>query len=106
MTDWAAEAARLHAAFADPILYTGSGLVEESITGTKCDQSGDAFQGAGATIRHVWFEVQMADFPNAPGKGDRIVHTDRMTGATTEWEVIDRVDRADIGAWELTVEEA
>lgn len=104
MTDWAAQAQGIHAAFADPITYDGAGLSAEPISATKCDSAGEAYQGLGATLRHIWFEVRKADLPQEPGR-DTIIHTDRMTGVTTTWTVIDKVSRDDIGAWELTVEE-
>ena len=104
MIDWAAQAQGIHAAFADPIVYDGAGLVGATISGTKCDASGETYQGAGDTLRHTWFEVRKKDLPQEPGR-DTITHTDRMTGVTTAWTVIDKVSRDDIGAWELTVEE-
>lgn len=103
MSEFSDAAADLHAAFADPILYTGAGLNGASITGTKYDVAGAAFQGDGETARHVWFEIQQHDLPQEPGR-DKIVHLDPMTGQTTVWRVTDKKRRDDIGAWDLTVE--
>ena len=106
MTDWAGSATDIHRAFADPIIYTGAGLDNAAITGTKCNEAAGSFQGAGATARHIWFEVRKVDLPEEPGLRDTIVHTDPMTGKTTTWGVIDVASRDDIGAWELSVETA
>lgn len=106
MTAFSDAAADLCRAFADPILYTGAGLTGAGITAIKYDVAADAFQGAGATARHVWFEVPRALLPGQPVKGDSIVHIDPMTGLTTAWRVIERKQRDDIGAWDLTVEKA
>lgn len=106
MSIWTTAASGIHAAAADPIIYTGAGLDGAGITGTKYDVPADAFQGAGSTARRVWFEVRQGDLPQAPGKKNSIRHTDQMTGATTLWSVIDITRRDDIGAWDLTVEKA
>lgn len=104
MTDWATAAASIHAAFADPILYSGGVLSDEPLTAVKSDVPADGFQGAGSTARHVSFEIRKADLPVQPGKGHVIEHTDPMTGITGRWSVIERVSRDDVGSWELTVE--
>lgn len=104
MSIWTAAARRIHASAADPVLYTGAGLDSAAITGTKYDVAADAFRGAGSTARRVWFEIQQSDLPQAPAKRNIIRHTDPMTGATTNWAVIDIARRDDIGAWDLTVE--
>lgn len=106
MNEFSDAAADLHSAYADPIIYTGAGLDGATITGTKYDVVADTFQGAGSTARRVWFEVQQGDLPQAPAKRNAIQHTDPMTGATTNWAVIDIARRDDIGAFDLTVEKA
>ncbi len=106
MSDWAKAAADIHAAFADPVIYTGAGLDGATIAAIKHDDAAAAFPGGGSTARHVWFEVRQAHLPDRPGKGNLIVHADPMTGETTRWSVIDRKRRDDIGGWDLTVEKA
>lgn len=95
-----ADLAAIHAAFADPVIYTGAGLSAAPITAVFSDVPADAFLGAGASARHISFELRASDLPSAPGKGDLIVHD----GVT--WSVIDIVRRRDIAAWSLSVEKA
>lgn len=95
-----ADLAAIHAAFADPVIYTGAGLSAAPITAIISDVSADAFLGAGASARHISFEVQESDLPSPPGKGDLIVHEG------VSWSVIDIVRRRDVAAWSLSVEKA
>ncbi|MBP6031258.1 MAG: hypothetical protein KA533_07505 [Sphingobium sp.] len=95
-----ADLAAIHAAFADPVVYTGAGLTAAPLTAICSDVPADAFLGAGATARHISFEFRASDLPSAPGKGDIIVHDG------VNWSVIDIVRRRDIAAWSLSVEKA
>jgi hypothetical protein len=89
----------IHAAFAEPILFTGGVLVEEPITAIKSDTPADGFPGRGSTLRRVSFEILQAVLPDKPEKGNTIRHSD------TDWKVIDITRRDDVGAWELVVSE-
>ncbi|MPT48257.1 MAG: hypothetical protein E2598_07515 [Sphingobium sp.] len=90
--------ASIHSEFADPVEYTGQGLVDAEITAIYCDEPADAFQGAGATLRAISFEIQKSDLPGKPVKGDKIVHE---TGA---WSVLDASNHSSVAAWVVTVE--
>ncbi|MCW2390969.1 hypothetical protein [Sphingobium sp. B11D3A] len=89
--------ATIHRTMADPIIYTGAGVAEKPITGIHSDVPADTFTGAGATARHVSFEIQYVDLPGTPAKGDLIVHS------TGRWAVIDRGKDDSVGAWILSV---
>jgi hypothetical protein len=94
------EIAAIHAAFAEPVTYTGAGLAGATIAAIKSDEPGDPFQGPGSTVRKIGFEVRQAVLPAAPAKGNIIVH------AGTSWRVIDITRRDDVAAWGLIVERA
>jgi hypothetical protein len=100
VTQHADEIAAIHAAFGEAVVYTGAGLVGATIAAIKSDVPGEPFQGAGATVRHISFEVLQAALPQRPAKGNTLVH-----GGTT-WRVIDIVPRDDVAAWVLSVEKA
>ncbi|MDZ7894178.1 MAG: hypothetical protein U5M50_03970 [Sphingobium sp.] len=100
MTDWAASAREIDAAFAEPIAYTGAALTNAPLTAIYNNVPASEFMGPGATARRVWFEIRYDKLPMRPAKGHRIAH------ATGDWAVIDITDRDDIAAWELTVERA
>jgi hypothetical protein len=96
----AAEAADIHAEFAEPVSYTGAGLVGGAVLAVRFDVGADPFQGAGETMRQVSYEVRQADLPERPRKGDGI------DDATGSWNVSEVVRRDDVGAWRLIVIEA
>lgn len=97
MNDTAIELAAIHAEFADPITYTGAGVTAKPITAIFSDvEDGDPTR----TLRRVTFEIQFADLPAEPGKGDIIEHE------TGRWSVNDRETHRDVSAWVLTVEKA
>lgn len=90
----------IHRTLADPITYTGAGLAAAPITAIYSDVEAGPFPGPGSTARKTSFEVQRADLPGLPKKGDAIAHE------TGNWLVIN-IDRLrDIDAWLLTVERA
>ena len=84
----------------DPITYDGAGLDEGAITAIFAELEADTFQGAGDTAKRVRFEIQFADLPGDPAKGDTIVHE------TGTWSVIGVDRRRDIEAFWIFVEEA
>jgi hypothetical protein len=92
-------AAAIHAAFAVPVAYTGAGVSGESLDAVRSDRAADAFTGPGSTLRETSFEIRIADLPESPRKGDRIVD-----GEDASWAVIDITRRDDIDAWVLIVE--
>lgn len=98
MPDFSGDIGDIHAAFADPVTYTGAGLAAGAMTAVYSEFAAPDFMGPGNTARRIWFEVQIVDLPEAPAKGDVIVHKD------VAWRVIDMVRRDDIGAYDLTVE--
>jgi hypothetical protein len=99
----AAGLAAIHAAFAEdqPVRYTGAGLVNAPLVVVKRDEPAADYMGEGNTLRRVSFEVQKADLPADPDKGDEITEAD---GQGTAWRVNDLTPRDDIGAWVLVVE--
>lgn len=100
MTWGAEEAADIHAAFADTVTYSGAGLTNAPIAAVKSDIAAEAFQGPGNTLREVSFEVLKSALPQAPAKGNTIVHDG------TAWKVNEIRSRDDVAAWTLIVEEA
>jgi len=98
MPDFSGEIDDIHAAFADPVTYTGAGLVAAAITAVYFEEPAPAFQGAGATARRVWFEVRISDLPEEPARGDVIMHNG------LEWRVNDFVRVEDLGHFQMNVE--
>lgn len=95
---FALDLADIHAAFAEMVLYTGAGLSAGSVAAIAYQDSAPDFQGGGRSVQHVWFEVQQDALPEAPARGDVIEK------GGEHWSVIDVVDRAEVGAWQLSVE--
>jgi hypothetical protein len=98
-----ADAAAIHAAFAETVRYTGGGLTAASISAVRSDVPADAFSGPGATARQVSFEVLQADLTADPANGDTLVDGD---GEGATWTVVDVTRRDDVASWSLIVEEA
>jgi len=98
MPNFSGEIADIHAAFADPVTYTGAGLAAGAITAVYSEMQAPDFMGPGNTARRTWFEVRVVDLPEYPAKGDVIMHN------AIEWRVIDIVRRDDLSLYELTVE--
>lgn len=97
---WASdEAADIHAALAETVTYNGAGLTNAPIAAVKSDVPADDFSGSGRTLRQVSFEVRQSALPQAPAKGNTIVHDAKS------WKVNDITRRDDIGGWLLIVEE-
>lgn len=93
------EARAIRAEFGDPVRYTGAGLVDAPIDDVVfSDVPADSFIGAGATARHVSFELDFVALPDTPDKGDVIAHE------TGRWSVIDVALRRDVHGWVLSVE--
>lgn len=91
----------IHAEFADPIIYTPHGGDELAITAVRSDLDGmDLGRGGGDTVRQIDFEVRKADLPDRPTKQDLIVDS------IGSYRVINIVDRPEIAAWQLSVEES
>lgn len=97
----AAAQAAIHAVYAEPILYTGGAFVDEPLTAVPSDMGAPAFQGAGATLRELSFEIPRGSLPFDPDKTHLIFRVN--TGET--WRVNDITRRDDIGAWVLIVED-
>lgn len=93
-------AADIHAALSEAVVYNGAGLTSATIAAIKRNVAAAEFIGEGHTLRQVSFEVRQAALPQAPAKGNTIVH-----GGIT-WRVNDITRRDDVGAWELVVDRA
>ena len=98
MIDWAAAAASIHAAFAEPILYSGAGLSDAEITAVPSDLAAPAFEGAGSTLRTLTFEIPKSLLPLRPRKGDQIRWN------SDAYIVDDITERTDVFAWVLGVQ--
>lgn len=94
---FAAALAAISAMFAEPIIYTGAGLIEEPIVAIKSDAPAGGFNGRGATLRQISFEVAQVLLPSQPEKRDMIQHKGSL------WRVTDITRRDDVAAWELVV---
>jgi hypothetical protein len=92
--------AAIHAAFAEPVVYSGAGLDEAAITAVPTEAAADAYQGPGATTRKQAFEVPFSFLPSDPSKTDTLVHDG------LRWRVNDITRRDDVAAWLLVVERA
>lgn len=96
-----AEAAAIHAAFAEPVRYTGAGVTDAPIAAVRSDDAAAAFQGPGMSARQKWFEIRYADLPNRPANGEQLVDAN---GAGASFRVIEVEDHDDIDAWWVFVE--
>jgi hypothetical protein len=96
----AAALADIRAAYEEPVIYTGAGLVGATIAAIPSDSAALPFQGPGSTAREVSFEIGQASLPEEPRNGNLIQHGGK------NWSVIDITQRDDIAAWVLVVEEA
>lgn len=95
----AAALAANDAAFAEPITYTGGGLLEPtSIAVIWSDVAADPFPGAGNTARRVSCEVPQAALSKRPGAADRITRDGLI------WRPNDVTDRDDIAKWAVVLE--
>lgn len=92
----------VHAAFASDVLYERAGAPAFPRSAVRSDTPAEGFQGAGATLRQLSYEVLQSDFVGEakPAKGDVIVD------GADRWKVIDVTRRDDIGAWVLIVARA
>jgi hypothetical protein len=95
----AAALAAIDAVYAIPVLYTGAGLVAAPLSAIKSEESAEAFQGAGNTLREVSFEIAQADLPQRPRKTDVIEEVE----SGHAWRVNDITPRDEIGRWRLIV---
>lgn len=96
---WGDEAAAdIHAALSTPAVYNGAGLTSGPVAVIKRDVPASEFLGEGRTLRQISFEVRQEALPQAPAKGNTIVHDG------TTWRVNDITRREDVGAWQLVVE--
>lgn len=97
-------AAAIHASFALPVLYTPHGGIGIPITAVFSDIGAPNFNGPGATVRTITWEVLQSDV-GQPDKGDVITGGDdlplRLRG---DWSVEDVTRRDDVASWELIVE--
>lgn len=97
----AAAQAAIHALYAEPILYTGGAFDAEPLTAIWSDMAAPAFQGAGATLRELRFEIFQSALPFEPDKSHRVERVN--TGEV--WAPNDITRRDDIGAWVIVVED-
>lgn len=93
--------ARLHSRLGASVTVTGAGLTAASRLAVISNAPGDAFQGAGRTMRRVTFHFRRADLPAAPTKTMTI--TD---GSATVWRAIDIINRGDVDGWDVVAERA
>jgi len=96
---WSDAGAIIDAQFADddPIIYTGAGLTAEPVEAIWSDVPAVEFEGPGATLRKVTYEIAIGDLPQAPRKTNTFIHRDRS------WSPEDITRRDDIGKWQLVV---
>ena len=94
--------AAIRAVFAEPVRYlpAGGGPAIDPLPVIWSDVAGAEFQGAGNTLRTITAEIERSTVPARPSKPVRIVRA----GAT--WGVTEVVDRDDIDAWVVTLEQA
>ncbi|MCK0533406.1 hypothetical protein [Sphingobium agri] len=90
--------ADIHAAFSGSVAYTGAGLIGAAIAAVRMEDTAPPFQGAGATLRKVWYEIMQDVLPSEPRKGDQIVD------GGAERKVIDVTRRDDLAAWWVVVQ--
>ena len=92
-------AAEIHEAFAQPVIYTPDGGAPEEITAIYSDEPAPNFDGAGATLRTISWEVRQSDVANPQ-------HDAMIEANGKVWRVNDITRRDDVGAWVLIVERA
>jgi len=93
--------AAIDAAFGETVSYSGPGVADPiDLRVIWSDVSGEAFQGAGNTVRTITCEVRKSLLPVQPNKTSRIVR-----GAIT-WKPQQVVDRDDVAGWVVTLERA
>ena len=98
---FAAAGAAIRAAFGEPVTYTGAGLPKPAeIAVIWSDVAGDPFQGSGNTTRTISCEVDRSLLPRRPSGSDRIVRK------SVAWKPQQVVDRDDVNAWAITLEQA
>ncbi|WP_156679350.1 head-tail joining protein [Sphingomonas profundi] len=90
---FAAGLAAIDAVFREAVVYTGAGLDAAPIRAIYADEAAQPFVGGGSTLRQVSFELDQADLPERPRKGNVIVR------AGVTWKVDDVTDRDDIGRY-------
>tara|TARA_R110000868_G_scaffold92872_6_gene257523 strand:- start:5370 stop:5660 length:291 start_codon:yes stop_codon:yes gene_type:complete len=87
----------IHDAFAEAVVYV-RGAERLDITAIYSDVPADAFQGSGASARHISFEIRKSVLAQRPQKADVIEHS------SGNWKPIDVVERLDVAAWVVSVE--
>jgi hypothetical protein len=99
---FAAAAPIVFSAFADrePIIYTQAGVVIGQIRAIRSDDAAPNFQGAGASLRKVTYEVRKRDLPAEPSKRDTFTHRGR------KWSIAERISLDELDAWQLIVTDA
>lgn len=120
MSPFVAAATAIDAVFGEPVLYSGAGISYETIRVIWSDVAGQAFQGAGNTVRTIGCEIRKSQLPGEPSADDvieRFAANDRgdfgdpddygagRDCAPISWRPIEIVDRADVDAWWLTLEQ-
>ena len=93
--------AEIHAAFAEEVIYTGAGLTAGAVAAIPRDVDASGFMGSAGSVRTKSFEIQQAEFTDAPAAWDELVTADG-----TIWRVTEAQRRDDVGAWILVVEHA
>lgn len=102
MTIWSDAGAVIDAVFADvdPIIYTGAGLVAAALPAIRSDGAAPSFEGAGATLRQITYEMAQGLFPQTPETDeDTFTHRGRV------WSVcqVERVEDVSPPKYLLTV---
>ncbi len=91
--------AQIRALYEEIVTYTGAGLSGETVGAIPSDTSAPSFQGPGATLRSLTFEIAYSSLPERPRKGNVIGGY-----AGNDWTVDDITERDDLGAWVLGVQ--
>lgn len=97
----AAALADIRSEYGEEIRYTGAGLSGATITAIWTDDAAPMFMGPGETTRMVGFEIDQADLPQDPRRGNTILRVE--TGETLT--VNDVTRRDDVDAWVVVVEQ-
>jgi hypothetical protein len=95
----AAALAAIHAAWADdePIIYTQASVAVGPVLAIRSDVAAPTFQGPGASLRKVTYEVRKPDLPAEPTKRDTFTHRGR------KWSIAERISLDELDAWQLIV---
>ena len=92
----------IRAAFADPepLDYTQDGLHLPPFQAIRSDRAAPTFEGPGATLRTITYEIEKRALPAVPTKKDSFTHRGR------KWSIQDVTSLEDVAAWHLIVTDA